>query len=186
MKGLFRWIRSIVSNDSLNQKTHKVSSRQSIYQEEAKLLAESGKGTICIKLEKTKAFNLDLIASNALLRLFVNQDLIKLYCIYRGRFILLKQAHCKDIGLNNNLECTYWVSFQSTTRTVLFGKHKPNIQHSCFSFTLPKSNKSVQQFWMNKISHYRIDTPAVIYLSQEVVSSRTPRKARINLLNARS
>jgi len=168
---LSEWIKRVSGHDNLRLKTHKTLSQTSLYQGDTKLLAAEGVGTICLKLAKPKAFNLDLIASNALLRLSVNQHSVKLYCIYRGRFILLNEEYADGIGLDSDPECLYWLSFKAKTRTILFGKRHPTIHHASFFFTLPKSNKSPQQFWMNKIAHYRIDTPAVTYLSNAFVST---------------
>jgi len=182
MKKLSGWIKQIGSSNDLRSKTHKAFDGPSIYQEGIKLLASTGTGTICVRLEKSRAFNLDLIASNALLRLAVNQQSIKLYCIYKGRFILLKEDASNWIGLDIDPACLYWISFHAKSRSVMFGKQKPNFENLAFVFTLPKSNKAPEQYWMNKIAHYRIDAPAVIYLSKYSIRRETPVKAGINLL----
>lgn len=184
MKKLSGWFKRIQINNDLKSKTHKIFDGPSIYQEDTKLLASRGSGTICVRLEKSKAFNLDLIATNALLRLTVNQQSVKLYCIYRGRFILLKEDTSKWIGLETDTECLYWISFHANSRSVMFGKQKPSFDNVEFIFRLPKSNKAPEQYWMNKISHYRIDTPASVYLSKCSIKREAPMKAGINLLTA--
>lgn len=179
------WFKKISGEDRVSQKTHKVYTDQSIYLDNIKLLSALGSGTICLRLEKLKAFNLDLIASNALLRLSVSQHGIKLYCIYRGRFILLKEQISAETGLSKDLQCSYWVSFNGRSRTVYSGKNEPTFQNNSFSFTLPKSNKTPEQYWMNKIAHYRVDSPAVIYLSKQTVRKKEANTASINLLSAK-
>lgn len=187
MKELSTWIKKLRSADSIRERTHKIVDYTSIYREGSRLLAAEGEGTICIRLEEVKAFNLDLIANNALLRLSVSEHNIKLYCIYRGRFILLKETHSSHIGLDNNPQCTYWLSFQASSRTIWFGKREPNFQNRQFSFTLPKSNKSPEQFWMNKIGSYRVDSPAVIYSTKNTIDPQEARwKERINLLSSKN
>ena len=173
MNKLSRWARRFNSTDNIRTKTHKVSDNVSIYQEDTKLLATEGIGTICFRLKKTNAFNIDLIAKNALLRLSVSDHRVKLYCIYRGRFILLKEDHLGGIGLDNDPACIYWVSFQAHTRTVSYGKTKPSVHNTKFLYTLPKSNKSTNQYWMNKIGRYRVDHSTVIYLSKTAVYHST-------------
>jgi len=185
MKKLSDWIKQITVNDSIGKKTHKTLNNSSIFKDDTKLLATNGCGTICVTLKTHKPFNLDLIATNALLRMTVSQLGLKLYCVYRGRFILLKEDTTEGIGLETDLECAYWISFSANSRTVLFGKHNPDADHIDFTFTLPKSNKSTKQFWMNKIAHYRIDTPAVIHLSKDLVKNDTPKIVGINLLTVR-
>lgn len=183
MKKLSGWLKRIGNND-LRSKTHKTFNGSSIYQEDIKLLASKGGGTICMRLEKSTAFNLDLIATNALLRLTVNQHSVKLYCIYRGRFILLKADTSKWVGLEDDPKCLYWVSFHGKSRSVMFGKQKPSFGNIEFIFTLPKSNKSPEQYWMNKVSHYRINTPASVYLSKYSIKKEVPTKAGVNLLTS--
>lgn len=182
MDKLSAWINRLIGGDDLANKTHKIIPNQSIYKDGAERLESEGSGTVCINLKELKAFNIDLIASNALLRLCVSHQNIKLYCIYRGRFILLKEDHTDCLSLESNTKCSYWLSFESHTRSIIFGKHYPRIENSCFSFNLPKSNKSTEQYWMNKINHYRIDTAATVYLLQEPVTQAAIPKARLNLL----
>lgn len=179
------WFKKISREDKIISKTHTLYSGVSIYQEDTKLLATAGRGTVFLRLEKHKAFNLDLIASNALLRLSINQLGIKLYCIYRGHFILLKEQLSNTSGLDSDPNCLYWVSFEASTRSVVFGKHEPSIRNAIFTFALPQSNKSPSQYWMNKIAHFRVDTPAIIYCSQQTVENDAVSKARINLLPTR-
>lgn len=179
---LSRWFKKVTHEDSVGRKTHKAYRGASIYEDNAKLLAAEGSGTICLKLEELKAFNLDLIATNALLRLSVSEQSVKLYCVYRGRFILLKEQIDSLASLDNDPECLYWVSFEGMTRTLNFGKCEPCFENICFSFTLPQSNKSAEQYWMNKIGHYRIDTPSVIYSTRLTVQQKTVGQHSINLL----
>ena len=167
---LLEWIKHLGCRDSLASKTHKTTHHTSLFDEDVKLLAGKGSGTICFRLEKSEAFSLDLIATNALLRLTVNEHGVKLYCIYRGRFILLKEGSAEGLGLDNDPECVYWVSFEANTRSVLFGKNNPDVRHASFCYNLPKSDKSPQQYWMNKIAHYRIETPAVAHLFKAFVN----------------
>jgi hypothetical protein len=182
IKKLSGWFKKVTNEDDVSKKTHKVYNGVSIYKDNTKLLAAEGSGTVCLKLEKLKAFNLDLIAANALLRLSISRQSLKLYCIYRGRFILLKEQNSNEIGLEDDLDCLYWVSFEAKTRTVTFGKHEPNFHNIKFLFTLPQSNKSAEQYWMNKIGHYRIDTPAVIYSTRYTVKKEIVGSHSINLL----
>ena len=169
----FGWLKWINFDKDLRNKTHKVFDGASIYQDETQLLAAKGAGTLSVRLKKYKAFNLDLTATNALLRLMVNQDSVKLYCIYRGRFILLKEDHSEGIGLETNADCTYWLSFDASRRIVLFGKHQPRVENTTFAFILPRSNKSPGQYWMNNIAHYRISDSAMIaLLSKDTVKKR--------------
>ena len=182
IKKISSWFKKAGSNNSVSRKTHKIYNGVSIYQDNTKLLAADGSGTICLKLETFKAFNLDLIATNALLRLSVGQESVKLYCIYRGRFILLKEQFSEEIGLINDLNCFYWASFDGKSRTIIFGKHEPSFENISFLFTLPESNKSPEQYWMNKIGHYRIDTPAVIYSTRYTVNKEVSVSKSINLL----
>ena len=186
IKKLSGWFKKINGEDLIGNKTHKTSNGVSIYKDDTKLLAAEGSGTICLKLEELKAFNLDLIATNALLRLSICQESIKLYCIYRGRFILLKeQNHLDTMGMDDDLAYLYWVSFEATTRTILLGKHQPSFQNVSFFFTLPPSNKTPEQYWMNKISRYRIDTPAVIYSTRQTVQKAPLCNNSINLLGVK-
>jgi len=176
------WLKWINFDKDLRNKTHKVFDGSSIYQDDTQLLAAKGAGTLSIRLEKHQAFNLDLIATNALLRLMVNQDSVKLYCIYRGRFILLKEDHSEDIGLEADFDCTYWLSFDARSRTVLFGKHQPKVENIAFAYRLPRSNKSPGQYWMNNIAHYRIGTPAtVVFLSKDMVKKGSMKQVGIDL-----
>jgi hypothetical protein len=182
IKKLSGWFKRIGTSNSVSQKTHKIYKGVSIYKDDTKLLAAEGSGTVCLKLEVLKSFNLDLIATNALLRLSVGPRSIKLYCIYRGRFILLKEQLSEETGLVSNLDCLYWVSFDAKSRTIIFGKHEPMFENISFFFTLPESNKSSEQYWMNKIGHYRIDTPAVIYSTRHTVNREINLTRSINLL----
>ena len=182
IKRISSWFKKTGASNSVSQKTHKVYTGVSIYQDNTKLLAAEGSGTICLKLETFKAFNLDLIATNALLRLSVAHSSVKLYCIYRGRFILLKEERSDEVGLAKSANCLYWASFDAKSRTIIFGKHEPSFENIRFLFTLPESNKSPEQYWMNKISHYRIDTPAVIYSTKYTVNKELSHSKSINLL----
>ena len=185
IKKLSGWLKKISGEDAASRKTHKVITGVSMFEDNAKLLAASGNGTVCLRLESVKAFDLDLIATNAFLRLSVGSQGAKLYCIYRGRFILLKEQVDLASGLSRSPECIYWVSFEAHRRTILFGKGEPIYQNQLLSFTLPPSNKSPEQFWMNKIAHYRINTPAVIYSSKNNVQKPSTNEASINLLSTR-
>lgn len=174
------WLKWISFDKDLRNKTHKVFDGSSIYQDDIELLVAKGAGTLSIRLEKHKAFNFDLIATNALLRLMVNQDSVKLYCIYRGRFILLKEVYSEGIGLETDSDCTYWLSFDASSRIVLFGKHQPDVENTTFAFILPRSNKSPGQYWMNNIAHYRISSPAtVVLLSKDTVKKRAIKKSAL-------
>lgn len=170
---LLKWIERLSGTDHVASKTHKTTRQTSLFKEDAKLLAAKGSGTICFRLERKEAFNLDLIATNALLRLTVNEQGVKLYCIYRGRCILLKEESAEGLGLDNDPECVYWVSFEANTRSVLFGKDNPDVRHASFCYNLPKSDKAPQQYWMNKIAHYRIETPAVAHLFKAFVNGES-------------
>ena len=182
IKKLSSWFKKMGTDNDVSSKTHKIYNGVSIYQDNTKLLAAEGSGTVCLKLEVLKAFNLDLIATNALLRISVDQKSVKLYCIYRGRFILLKEQCSEKVGLVKNLNCLYWASFDAKSRTIIFGKKEPSFENISFFFTLPESNKSPEQYWMNKIGHYRIDTPAVIYSTRHTVKKEISLSKSINLL----
>jgi hypothetical protein len=176
------WLKKMGAGNDVSCKTHKINNGVSIYKDDTKLLAAEGSGTVCLKLEVLKPFNLDLIATNALLRISVDQKSVKLYCIYRGRFILLKEQCSEKVGLVKNLNCLYWASFDAKSRTIIFGKKEPSFENISFFFTLPESNKSPEQYWMNKIGHYRIDTPAVIYSTRHTVKKEISLSKSINLL----
>ena len=167
---LLKWIERLSGTDYVASKTHKTTRQTSLFKEDARLLAAKGSGTICFRLEKSEAFNLDLIATNALLRLTVNEQGVKLYYIYRGRCILLKES---SAGLDHDPECVYWVSFEANTRSVLFGKNNPDLLHASFCYNLPESGKPPQQYWMNKIAHYRIETPVVAHLFKAFVNGES-------------
>ena len=176
------WLKKMGAGNDVSCKTHKINNGVYIYKDDTKLLAAEGSGTVCLKLEVLKPFNLDLIATNALLRISVDQKSVKLYCIYRGRFILLKEQCSEKVGLVKNLNCLYWASFDAKSRTIIFGKKEPSFENISFFFTLPESNKSPEQYWMNKIGHYRIDTPAVIYSTRHTVKKEISLSKSINLL----
>ena len=172
MKKISEWLKRKNVDKDLRSKTHKAFNDASIYQDETKLLAAKGIGTISVQLETPKAFNLDLIATNALLRLMVNQRSVKFYCIYKGRFILLKEDHSEGVGLESDPDCTYWLSFEAGSRKVLYGKNQPNFESVKLVYSLPESNKTPEQYWMNSIAEYRIDTPSVIRLSKGLVKEK--------------
>ena len=160
MKKLIKIIDRFRNIDSVINKTHKINTSPSIYQEDTKLLASEGTGTVFVRFDESKAFDLDLIAKNALLRLSVGHQKAKLYCIYKGRFVLLSEKHSNDVGLETDPTCVYWLSFDAITRMVQFGKNEAIHQNVRLSFTLPESNKAPDRFWMNKIAHYRVGVSA--------------------------
>ena len=168
---LIEWIECLTRTDDLATKTSITTHKPSLFKEDVKSLAAQGKGTVCFRFESSKAFNFDLIGTNALLRLTVNERSVKLYCIYKSRCILLKEVKSEGLDLNSHSDCVYWVSFDAKTRSVMFGKNNPDPRHASFCYNLPKSDKSPQQYWMNKIAHYRVETPAVTHLFKTFVNS---------------
>lgn len=187
MSKFFGWIKRIRNRSHQSETTTNCSLKDdSVYYGHSRSLAARGSGTICLCLKKHGAFNFDLIANNAFLRLSVNEKSITLSCIYQGQSILLKADYSYKSGLDINPTCLYWISFNAKSRTISFGKHRPVFANINFLYTLPTSNKSSEQYWMNNIAHYRISTPAQIYLSQNIVKKYTTFSPRINLLSGRS
>jgi len=169
MQPIFQRIKQFTRLPFFNHDTQQHTPSYTLYEDSHPLLL-AGQGTLCFKLDHYRAFSLDLIAQSAIIRLTVNQNGAKFYCLYKGRFLLLSEATSSEASLDQDPQASYWVSFFATSRTLRYGKGEPRVLTTLLEHILPASDKSPTQFWMNQITHYRINTDASVSLKKYPVT----------------
>lgn len=162
MLNFFTKVRGYMHGPDIDKKTHKQTNHYQLLSDDTSPLPIMGQGTLYCRLKEHRPFVLDLIANNAIIRLTINNSDVKLYCVYKGRFILLTKSQSPEAALDSNLKVSYWVSFHAKTRSIRYGKVTARGMQCALEYTLPRSNKLPSQFWMNNISSYRINTAAKI------------------------
>lgn len=164
-------IKSFTHGSDVDKKTHKQTNHYKLLSDDTSPLPIAGQGTLYCRLKEHRPFVLDLIANNAIIRIAVSSHDVKLYCVYKGRFILLTTVQSPEAGLDANPKISYWISFHAKTRSIRYGKVTTKGMKCVLEYALPCSNKLPSQFWMNNISSYRVDRTAKIMAHPSVYGS---------------